>query len=284
MDLSPDDIHYYLKLEKGFEGELMFNHLLQEYPCDWLIINDLLLEKNNTTFQIDILLISQKKIFHFEVKNFEGDYFIDDNQWYTAFSKTGIINPISQLEKSRILLKRLLQDFGCHLPLESYLIFINPQFMLYNAPINPSIIFPAQLERFMTTKMNLNGCHMNKSHHRLGEKFISRNITDSKFSRVPSYNFEGLRKGVFCSVCYSAMSKDKEKNIICRQCGYIENWQVALMRSVDEYRLLFPDKKVTTNAVYEWCNGVKSTNTIRRTLIKNLNHVQKARSSYFHIG
>ena len=44
----------------------------------------------------------------FEVKNFEGDYYIEKDQWYSASSKIEIVNPLSQLERSR----SLLQDFS----------------------------------------------------------------------------------------------------------------------------------------------------------------------------
>ena len=48
-------------LEKGFKGEKNFNLLLENYPTECLILNDLLLEKNTTLFQIDTLLHCSKK-------------------------------------------------------------------------------------------------------------------------------------------------------------------------------------------------------------------------------
>jgi len=130
MDLSQKDKQYYLILEKGFEGEKNFNLLLENYPSDCLILNDLLLERNSTLFQIDTLIISQKKIYHFEVKNYESDYFIEKDVWYTT-SGSEVLNPVNQLERSKSLLRKVLHDLGSNLPLESYLIFINPDFTLY---------------------------------------------------------------------------------------------------------------------------------------------------------
>ena len=76
---------------------------------------------------------------------------------------------------------------GSTLSLESYLIFINPQFMLYHAPINSSIIFPTQLDRFMK-KLNLSSSIINGSHNILSDKLISQHKTDCPFSRIPLYD------------------------------------------------------------------------------------------------
>ncbi len=58
-------------------------------------------------------------------------------------------------------------------------------------------------------------------------------------------------------------------------------WERALMQNVDEFRLLFPVRKITTSDIYDWGGRIKSKNTVRRTLMKNLNHVHHARCSYF---
>ena len=245
LELSQKDHHHYVVLEKGFKGEKNFNLLLENYPTECLILNDLSLEKNTTLFQIDTLLIAPKKIYHFEIKNFEGDYFIDKDIWYSTSTKIEIVNPLSQLERSRSLLRRLLQDLGSTLSLESYLIFINPQFMLYHAPINSSIIFPTQLDRFMK-KLNLSSSFINGSHNILSDKMISQHKTDCPFSRIPHYTYDDLQKGIICPECHSFLSKYKEMNLICETCGNVENWEIAVLRSVEELKLLFPGRKITT--------------------------------------
>ena len=282
LELSQKEKQHYIKLEKGFEGEKNFNLLLEDYPTECLILNDLLLEKNTTLFQIDTLLIAPKKLYHFEVKNFEGDYYIEKDQWYSASTKTEIVNPFSQLERSRLLLRRLLQDFGSILSVESYLIFINPQFMLYHAPINSSIIFPTQLNRFMK-KLNLSSSIINSSHNLLSDKLISQHKTDCLFSRIPHYTYDDLQKGIICPVCHSFLSRYEEKNLFCETCGNVENWEVAVLRSVEECKLLFPGRKITTNGIYEWCGRIKSNKAIRRILMKYFTLSGHASNSHFII-
>jgi hypothetical protein len=39
---------------------------------------------------------------------------------------------------------------------------------------------------------------------------------------------------------------------------------------VGEFKLLFPDRKITTNVIHDWCRVVHSKKTINRILGKNL--------------
>jgi hypothetical protein len=72
LNLTAREKQHYLNLEKGFEDEVKFDLLLEGLPGERLILNDLLLEMNNTSFQIDSLMIAQDMIYTFEIKNMEG--------------------------------------------------------------------------------------------------------------------------------------------------------------------------------------------------------------------
>ena len=101
MTLSDKDKQHYFNLKKGYEGEVMFDSLTEKLQCECLILNDLLLKINNTTFQIDTLIISDT-IYLFEVKNFEGDYVYESDK---IIQETQIRNdePPSPIEPKRIL-------------------------------------------------------------------------------------------------------------------------------------------------------------------------------------
>ncbi|WP_226085375.1 nuclease-related domain-containing protein [Mesobacillus sp. S13] len=77
MDLAEKEKQYYLNLQKGFEGEVIFDGYLKRIVIQSLILNDLLLEQNHSHYQIDSLMISQRLSFLFEVKNFEGEYYFE---------------------------------------------------------------------------------------------------------------------------------------------------------------------------------------------------------------
>ncbi len=52
MSLSPKEHSNYLYLEKGYEGEVIFDRWMEEVEKGFLVLNDLLLEHGNTKFQI----------------------------------------------------------------------------------------------------------------------------------------------------------------------------------------------------------------------------------------
>jgi hypothetical protein len=145
MELTGKDAKKYYSAEKGFEGERMFDEFLETIAGNWLTLNDLGLESNNSYFQVDTTLLFQGIIHLINVKNFEGDYYIDSSgQWFSGSEKL-TKDPIEQLIRSENLFKQLLQELGFKFSVESYLVFINPEFHLYNAPKNLPAVFPTQL-------------------------------------------------------------------------------------------------------------------------------------------
>ena len=141
MELLNKEKNYYINVEKGFAGEKKFDEWMEEFLNEeWLVLNDLLLERKNSVFQIDSLLITAEKIYLFEIKNYEGDYYIEADRWYTLAGKE-ILNPISQLDRCESLFRSLLHHLGNSYVIESYVVFINNHFSLYEAPPKPPVCF-----------------------------------------------------------------------------------------------------------------------------------------------
>ncbi|WP_342768817.1 nuclease-related domain-containing protein [Ureibacillus endophyticus] len=104
MNLAEQDKQYFNNLKKGHDGERMFDTLIEKLQCDCLVINDLLLTTNNTTYQIDSLLIMPDAIYLFEVKNFEGDFYYQSNRFYKR-PKTEMVDPLIQLKTNRVSIR-----------------------------------------------------------------------------------------------------------------------------------------------------------------------------------
>jgi hypothetical protein len=282
MNLSSKDLNHYLNLEKGYSGELKFDKLLLENASDELLtINDLLLEYKNSFFQIDTVLISKDTIFLNDVKNFEGDYYVDGSYWYTI-SKNEIKNPLEQLKRSESLFRRYLHSLGFPTTIESQLIFINPQYYLYQAPMNEPIIFPSQLYRYID-KLNKRAVKAQDRHMKLAEYLVANHIKKSPFIRLPSYSYQLLKKRIMCKQCYSLNVVIQEGKFVICKCGCKEEIDAAILRSVEEYRLLFPERKVTTNDIFEWCGKVKNKKEIWRLLSRNFRVIGHGKYSYYII-
>ncbi|MBT2729940.1 NERD domain-containing protein [Bacillus sp. ISL-75] len=264
MDQTVDEKKYYLYQEKGFEGEVQFDLLTEKIQSECYILNDLLLNVNNTTFQLDTTIIFQKKISFFEVKNYEGDYCFRNGRFETLAEKE-IKNPLDQLRRSKSLLRQLLQKHGYNLPIEGYVVYINPRFTLYQAPVNEPIIYPTQLDALMEN-LNAQPSKLTTKHKKIAEKLVSLHQMDASFIQVPAYNFDQVKKGITCKECSSFSMFVQGKKIVCGDCRCEEVVESAVLRMVDEIKLLFPDRKITTNLVHEWCVLVESKKRISRIL------------------
>lgn len=271
-----------ISLEKGFIGETMFDQHMESLSLDSLTINDLLLETNNTHYQIDSLLTSQHKNHIFEVKNFEGDYVINGDRWQNLSSGKEIKNPLLQLSRSESLFRQLLQQHGYNnLTVEGHLVFINPNFYLYQVSPKLPIIFPSQIERFIGN-LNAQSSKLVERHHKLANMLLSQHITKSPFLSVPPYNIDELEKGILCNRCWSGfMWSGDQYKLICKKCGNIEDIETAVIRSAEELKLLFPDIRITTKTVFDWCKVIKDKRTIRKILTNNYRFVSLGKYSYY---
>lgn len=269
MKLTEEEHWYYLNQEKGFQGELQFDVLTEKIQRDCHILNDLQLESNKSSFQLDSSLIFQDTYSLFEVKNFEGEY-LYDSEYFKTLGGRDLPNPLDQLKRSKLLLSQLLKSLGSKLTVEAYVIFINPQFTLYQTPPNLPFILPTQIDRFMQ-KLEQKPSRLNQAHKNLADKLISLHQVEPPKIQLPTYTFETIKKGLTCCKCDSFSVTISGWNLICGECGYDELVTSAVMRNVEEFKLLFPEQKITTNIIHEWCSVVDSRKRISRILGKNLN-------------
>jgi hypothetical protein len=213
------------------------------------------------------------------VKNYEGDYYYELDRIYKN-NKSEITNPLIQLSRTESLLRQLLQNLGFKMPIDASVVFINPEFTLYQSPLNKPFIFPTQVNRYLK-QLNKIPSKLNGKHKQLADKLISLTIKDSTFNQLPAFNYDQLRKGITCVVCHSFSNSVEGRKCICRECGHEEVTAEAVMRSVKEFKLLFPNLKITTNVIHEWCKVVHSKKRIKRILEKNYNIVGVHRWTYY---
>ncbi|MFA9557800.1 nuclease-related domain-containing protein [Evansella sp. AB-rgal1] len=280
MELSEDEISYYRSRCKGFEGEKQFDLWLEDLPNNWLIVNDLVLEHNNTKFQIDSLVICQRTIYVFEVKNLEGDYYFDGNFLFMYPSKKEIKNPLNQIARMETLLRQLLQKHGLNFPIQSSVVFVNPEFVLLQAQKDLPIIHPPQLNRLKKNLLSIPST-LSEKHTMLAEKLISLHNPKPSTDNIPEYSYAKVKKGVFCCNCKSLFVSVIKSVIVCSECGFEESVEDAILRNVEEIKRLFPEMRITTKLVHEWCGVVKCKRRVFRILMKHYKQFRKGKLSYF---
>jgi hypothetical protein len=279
--LSTNDLNYYRNKVKGYEGECFFdNLLLKNFSTQGYLVPYLNFEQNNTSCQIDTLLITQQKIYLFEVKNFEGEHYIEGGNWCLRASNKTITNPVHQMQRAETLLRQLLKPLRLDIQIESYVVFVNPEFTLYHAPFDLPVILPTQFNRFMKTLSHQTSTLYN-SHRKLAEFLLDNHLDDPESRRKVKYDYENLKKGAICSKCSSFDVVVGYHKTICDYCGHSQANEENLLEAIKAFKLLFPEKRVTINNINEWSNSEHSTKTIRRVLKNNFELVNLGRYSYY---
>lgn len=280
--LSKEDQRQYLKMEKGFEGELQFDEMLKERLPDgeWLILSDLLLERNSKLTQLDTILVSGNVIYNINVKNHEGDYYFKNGCWYMSPSGIEIHDPLLQLKRSETVLRQILRTLGLDIPIISKLVFVHHEFTLYYAPMNLPIVFPTQINRFFKALLS-STAKPGKKEWAFAKKLAALHLTESPYNNVPDYSYGPLRKGIYCNSCHSFTLEQAGKDLVCQTCDYTEKLPSALMRSVREFHILFPERRITVQAIKDWCQLDVDRRAIGRILRKNLKVVNKGGHSYY---
>lgn len=281
INLQPKDKHYYISLKKGYEGEKNFDLWTAKLQRDCIILNDLLLKINNTTFQIDSLIITTDQAYLYEVKNFEGDYIYDEQRdKFFTLSKQEIINPLHQMERCTSLLRKLLYKHGLNIPIEGNVVFINEAFTLYQAPTDKPIIYRSQLNKYFN-QLDTISTPLSKNRFSLADKLKSLHFVDPQYNHIPPYHYEQLHKGIVCPKCNSLSMNIGRLKAICGKCGYEESIAEAVIRSTREFRLLFPEEKITSNIIQDWCRDIKSKKTISNILGQHFRTAGKNRWIYY---
>jgi hypothetical protein len=276
-NLSDKEKLQFSNIEKGFEGEVKFDTLIEH--LDTLVINDLLLEAGDTLFQIDTLIIFYGKIYLIDVKNYEGEYCYESDMFKTI-SGSEKKDPMLQLNRCHSALRQLLQKHGYTLPIDSFLVFINPEFTLFQPSQNPQIVLPTQVNSYIK-KLNKMTSKLSDKHLKIADLLVSLHKTENPYARIPKYEYDTLRKGLICRSCHSFKISVSRTRVICNACGCEERVESAVLRNVEELRILFPEIRLTTNLVYDWCKVIPSNKTIRRILKHNFKAVGNTKESYY---
>ncbi|WP_035051326.1 nuclease-related domain-containing protein [Carnobacterium pleistocenium] len=264
MNLPAEEKVNYENQVKGFAGEKQFDAYMNQSNQSGLVLNDLVLTYRNTVFQIDSLLITTDVVYLYEVKNYAGPYFYREESFFTE-SGYKILNPLRQIDRSATFLHNVLLSLGYQLPIQPLIVFINPEFNLYSLLPNKLFLFSNQLPKYLHTLSNQNFSTTNKQLE-LGKKLSELHNETYRPDKLPNYDFDQLKKGILCPVCFSASYRDTRQTYFCAVCAHKETITSAIERSILEFRLLFPDSPITTNRIYQWCGASYSKERIRLIL------------------
>lgn len=265
MELPPRFAKKLLNLGNGYTGEVELDPFSSSLGDQYLVLNDLRLPTadEETTFQIDTLVITPDALLVYEVKNYTGSYYYKNGRFFNSWNQERK-NPYTQVNDACISLRQLLQKWKVTYEVQAVLVFINPSFMLYQAPMGESILLRGQLEAHFQSLRQRDG-NRHPKQESLARKLIEMHVERYEHPKFPDYSFSSLKKGIRCAKCGSWKIKVQRRCCVCQTCGRKEATADALRRNIQEYQLLFPDSPITAKRMTEWC-GFPSQQCVSRFL------------------
>lgn len=284
MNVSSKEKQKREQMYKGFVGEYLFKNLLPKNNTDKAIpLFDLRLEAIEAEFQVDALLICADTIYLFEVKNYTGNYYVHHDKVFSMKTKKEIYDPFLQLDRSTYFFKSFLSSMKINMNVQSYVVFINNQFTLYQAPPHLSMLLPTQVKQFLK-KLYANARPIHERHAEMAEMICAKHKEQSSYTRLPKYEFDVLRRGVFCFWCERKLERRDHFHFICPNCNYVQSYESAILRAIAEFRILFPEKNITPLSITRWCGDHVSIHGVRKVLQRNLKRYENGRFSFYQFA
>lgn len=255
----------YYNQVKGLEGERAFDQMVESVVPNCYLLKNLTLKEHTSLAQIDALIVTGNSFHIFEIKNYTGEYTYKNDVMH---SPTGLIipSPTAQINKSSSLLHNIMLQSRFNFNIHAHVVFINPEFYLYELPFNKPFIFSYQLEKHLQS-LNLGKANANMQ-DRVIRHVLKYNIENYRSSELPTYTYEDLRKGIYCPKCLSFNQTVRRLYKIC-ECGFKEEISEVIERSIKEFCILFPESKITVPKIYDWCGKSYNRKKILYHLKKN---------------
>ena len=284
--LLSQELELYLEnLERGYKGESRFAlEILDVLTCAHVVLRDLRLPMDNNHFQLDAVLLSGNQLIIFEVKNWSGSFVYQDGQFMSRRSAKPYKNPTEQLGRCVVNMQYLLRKWGYDFEVIGRVVFINPSFYLYGAPLDQPFLFAPELADWVKGLNRFDGW-VNERHRSLAALLVSKDCPAKvDFEILPEFTFIELKKGLDCCSCGSFTTKVVGQRVRCLDCGTVERTKEAIVRLAEELVQLFPKTKITSRLVGEYCGGRLSRQRINRSLSGKYEGRGRTRGRHFQIG
>lgn len=265
MSFTQEEKRHMFRLKSGYEGELAFSELLPKALISkCLILYDIPMSFDGKSVQYDVIIFSDQIIYHFDIKNYSGDYEDDESRWRKiGFGE--VENPLYQLERADMLLKRIVKKCGLQTKVESFLVFINPEFYLYQAKPEKRYIFRSQLNQYFK-KISQSSYGVSQYKTCFLKQLSSYYIEKSPYANKVEYMLENLEPGLRCHLCRETLIFLSRRKLFCKNCHKQLNSHEVIRQHIEEYRLLFPHEKITGPKIKKWCGNRFTESAIYRVL------------------
>lgn len=258
---------YLRNMKSGYRGECEFVGVMDSLVCPHILLRDLYFEpKFSGVIQIDFLLLVGNTAIIYEVKNYTGVWqHAEDAYRQKEFERA---NPLIQLARTKQSFKSLLRELGyTQVIVDAVVIHMGSTFTLLGAPENRNVILPTQIKDHVM-KLNHYQYPVSQSLIALSTQLRTAAISAPPFTKtIPEYSFESLKKGLRCGKCRGFVEPLSQRIYRCSLCDHEAYSADAVQAAIVDYRILFPDRKLSGSVLAEWCGGLVSLSKCRRSLL-----------------
>lgn len=244
------------KIERGYQGELTVDYHLRILESKFTILQDVTLEIDRQTFQMDNLIITPHAMYIIEVKNFTRTITFDTNlNQFTSGdgnTYTGYRHPITQVKNQKLKLQQwLLEHNQPNIPIYYFVAISEPSTLINVVGDHDEISnivmhsehIPWRIMEYENTFVGRAAAGSQRSttpkitHQKIGYKIL-RHCVEFDMDILSRYGIrpEQLLTGVRCYQCNRLGMERVKWDWICPKCQYTD--RKAAMRSINDYLML----------------------------------------------
>ncbi|AMB94189.1 nuclease-related domain-containing protein [Aerococcus sanguinicola] len=265
QQLTPEGHKKLDHFERGFEGELAFDHMLEQID-----VHPLAHYRNwqyqDAYIEIDSLLVFPSSLCLIEVKNYRAQVSCRDRRW--SFNNyPGERDICQQLLKSQLFMENLLAEHQLSINLEAKIYFANP----YNYPdlddsVTKNVLLPHQARDYF---QSLSQEKFNPEINSLC--YLLEEIKCPPFSNELE-DFQKFYPGFHCSICGNKLNIFRY--YLACSCGHTLSKDEAVLELINDYALLFPNRTLNGTAIQDFACGKVSYYKIHQILQRHFTYLK----------
>lgn len=253
-----------IKQENGFRGEVLLDEALDAIVSERKLIHikDFLFEYDgDKECQIDNIIIANDIVYLFEVKYFNFDLVIDrEGVWTFENGQLMSRSPLDQVWVQKLSLQQLFYEINVPLSIESRVIFMNPEQMIYGLPRMSDVLLSFQLKKALPEILKMNNYEFTD----IGELIEKRRKSLSKYYKPVEIDVDLMKKGVVCKECFQILKKISDHLLYCETCNRKIKMKEALEMLYWELKILNPNLKLNSLQISKLSGGIINSSTVRK--------------------
>ena len=250
---------------KGFIGEKNYDLILDETGHrNMHIFRDVFLKIGKSYTQFDSIIIAEDRISLNEIKNYSGEYRFENGNWYRNHQQMSD-NPFVQTMRAKNKLQRLMTENNIQYIVESATVFVNDDFRLISD--DDKIWKTTVLRNYLRTYFLSRGSSFVGNRTKQAAEIIKNAMVENPY--LPdAAKIKTLKLGLYCGVCGEFDLEKSKFHFLCTNCGTKESISTHMLRTLSDFKFLFPNEKMTKRKVLLLVDHQLSVRTINRYLSK----------------